>query len=116
MGSIPQSYAQEWNDGYRSCAHEPRFGGCSSPVLGFVPPIVDTRSACGYECYVPCAFLVLRERDGKFWVGTDASLPDTVSRKPGNGPGHAGCKGARVDQEGCDRSTRHWFNPKAVRP
>jgi len=25
-------------------------------------------------------------------------------------------KGARVDQRGCDRSARHSFNPKAVRP
>ena len=79
MGSIPQSYAQEWNDGYRSRVHQPRSDGCASPVPGFAAPVLDTRSACVYGPYVPCSFRVLREGDDNNWVGTDASLPETAS-------------------------------------
>ena len=72
-------------------AYETRSGGRSRPKTGFALAADDGRTACNYGCYATRASRTLRDGDEKSWVGTDASLPETASREPGNGPSEAGC-------------------------
>ena len=86
VGWIPHSSPQEWNNGYRSWAHEARLGGCASPAPGFALLSDDIVSTHAYGRYVHSPSPTSTERDDTSWAGTDSSLPETASREPGSGP------------------------------